>query len=144
MRRLFTLAVLALVCAPEALAAYAFTATTRDVIAGDRRFKIVTITETECAAGTEWSVDTGWEIIKVHQFKLDETSGTATTYAPIIGNAAGPAGSTLWGSYAAAASHNVADTFVMPTSNGTIYGQCTPDAGTDNAVTTQIIIEKGA
>ena len=105
-----------------------------------------TYTETEVAAASEATVEGVPKFGRIMRVKATLTSGTGTTIAPEMGNAATWTDSTqaevLSGPTAAA---HIDETQVVRyySSSGTLYVRATPDAGTDNAVSTEILIRDG-
>jgi len=105
-----------------------------------------TYTETEVAAASEATVAGVPKFGRIMRVKATHTSGSGSTIAPEIGNAATWADSTnaeiVSGPTAAA---HIDETQVVryysPT--GTLYVRATPDSATDNAVSTEILIREG-
>lgn len=134
--------------------AYAQSATvthSRRLVDGRRMWRIV-VTETECAATSEWDVAPGdcagvllpvdGTITSYHAVK---TAGTAATLQPILSRTTAPATTQIGyiGAQTAAAA-SVHDNASIPYRGlGTLYGRSRPDAGADNAITTEITIVEG-
>ena len=133
--------------------AYAFTASvtlTRRLIGGRRVWRVV-ISETECAATSEWSVTaadadgtplpsegtiTSYDAVK---------TGTAATLQPILSDTTNPASTQVGyiGAQSAAAASIHDRTSTRYQGLATLFGRSRPDAGADNSVTTEITIVEG-
>jgi hypothetical protein len=133
--------------------AYAHTVTvttSRRPIDGRSSWQIV-VTETECAATSEWDVAPG----DCGGYPLPATgtitaydavkTGTAATLQPILSGTTAPASTQsnyIGAQVAAAASvHDRSSTRYQGLT--TLYGRSRPDAGADNAITTTITIVEG-
>jgi hypothetical protein len=125
--------------------AYAFLAVVTSAVPleGRARYRVV-ITETEGAATSEWSVTglpsegtiTSYDAVK---------TGTAATLQPILSDTTAPATTQVGyiGAQAAAAASVHDRTNVRYQGLATLYGRSRPDAGADNAITTEITIVEG-
>ena len=114
-----------------------------------RRHWTGTVTETETAAASEWGplgaddLPARFTLVKI---KAQKTAGSATTIAPVIANATPATASTIAEEAAYTAAAFISDTtrvHVDNTAGSGLYGTTTPDAGTDNSVTTKIYIVEG-
>lgn len=132
--------------------AYSATVTSHRYLSNDRKlyhtFKIV---EAEAQATSEWSI-TVPKVGTIVLFQADITSGTGTTIQSKVGKATGWSASTVDAiSQQAVAAAYLYDTTQIPYSlhgttdanQGTMYGRSVVNAGTDNAITTVIVICEG-
>jgi len=116
---------------------------------GGRRFWVIACTETEAAAASEWSFDTGLSdgsTVTVLNYVAELASGTGTTIQPKYGTAAGLAAINTRAEFdAAAATINTSDpiTFGLAAADGKVYIRSTVDADTDNTINTSITICEG-
>lgn len=79
----------------------------------------------------------------LYELRASLDSGTGTTIATVLGTAADPAGLEIIASYSAGAVNSDTSLFTAPPSfaPGTaIYLRPTPDAGTDNVVSVQLLV----
>ena len=115
-------------------------------LVGDELHYVVEYTETEVAAASEASVSGIPTHGRIVSYQATLTSGTGTTIAPEGGASSGWTDSTqdevMSGPTAAAHIH---ETQVIPyyASAGVLYFRSTPDAGTDNAVGTRVMLIEG-
>jgi hypothetical protein len=68
--------------------AYAAVITANTITITGRRYAIVNITETEAAAGSEWSFQLPFRTATLVKYAATLTAGTGTTINPILGRAA--------------------------------------------------------
>ena len=137
--------------------AYAATVTVLRSMSGGRRRYTVTVTETECATTSEWSTaaSTGGAtgvsytlptVGRIVSRKVNKVSGTAATVAQVLGRTTGitAVGVESVAVEAAASAINsiIEIPFALP--GGVLFGRSTPDAGTNNVITTEIVIMEGA
>lgn len=116
-----------------------------------RRVVVVRFTETEAAAGSEWTIP-GDKIPRVGLIKVvkaTKVAGTGTTIRPRFGR------KTSWtadtqddiGQVAASAAAHIRDVVGMPytlSSVDSLYGRSTPnDATADHTIQTEIVIVEG-
>jgi len=123
----------------------------RRPIDGRMSWQIV-VTETECAATSEWDVapgDCGGYPLPatgtITAYDAVKSAGTAATLQPILSGTTAPAStqSNYVGAQTAAAAsvHDRSSTRYQGLT--TLYGRSRPDAGADNAITTMITIVEG-
>ena len=139
--------------------AYAATVTVNRYTQAGRKYVKVSVTETECATTSEWttsganpSYGSGYArsfvptVGRIVSRKVNKTSGTAATVAQVLGKATGvtAAGVNSIAVEGAAAAINSILEIPYTLVGGVLYGRSTPDAGTDNAITTEIVIMEGA
>ena len=115
-----------------------------------RRCVVVTVSETELAAASEYSLDlTGycpsgsWRIVRLQVVK---TAGAAATLAPVFSRTTAPAAGTAGyiGGIAAAAGHDSNNVQAGWLGTGTaFFMRTTPNAAADNSVTTRIVFADG-
>lgn len=127
--------------------------------AGRRTFEIVVL-ETEAAAASEWNTaGTGSStltgsitagnlprVITIVSRKVSITSGTAATVAPIWARATGAvaAGAADYlDGFSAAAYIDDIERVPRRLTTGNIYGRSTVNAGSDNAIRTELIVVSG-
>ena len=134
--------------------AYTFTASvtlTRRLIGGRRVWRVV-ISETECAATSEWSVaaaDADGDPLPsegtITAYDAVKTAGTAATLQPILSDTTSPASTQVGyiGAQSAAAASIHDRTSTRYQGLATLFGRSRPDAGADNSVTTEITIVEG-
>lgn len=135
--------------------AYAATVTiTRTTHRGARAYRVL-VTETECATASEWNTSSATGSVtgrtptlppngRIVRVKVYKISGSATTVAPVLARATGITAAGLNALAVFSAASSVDDSTGVPYSGGsTLYGRSTPDAGTDNAITTDILILEG-
>lgn len=116
----------------------------------------VTVTEVEASSTSEWSTasavdDSGRSVTLPREFtivrqKVDKTAGTAATVAPVLAKATGitAAGPNSLSTQTAAASIDDAARYACRlTSSRILYGRNTPNTGSDNSITTEILIVQG-
>ena len=105
----------------------------------------VTITETECAAASEWNIPNLPTVFTVLSYTAQRTAGSATTLRPALGKAAAFTTTSVnfIGQQAAAAAFVNDQSAIICRGTGTLYGHTTPDVGADNSVTTEIILAAG-
>ena len=128
----------------------AYTATvsavTRYTINGRRHYRF-TVSETEAAAGSEFSVAGLPSIGRILQYRATRTAGTGTTIAPVVGRAASFLANTqdyIGNAFAAAASGNGAEMKYAGLTSGTMYFRSVPNnAASDHAISTEVVIVEG-
>ncbi len=130
--------------------AYAAVKTYTQSMSAGRRSVLVTVAETDLAATSEYSIDMAgllpagtWKLVR---FRLIETSGDATTYAPVWSNTTAPASTQggYVGTLSAAASQDSTNSGAGWVGSGaTFYGRSVPNAGTNNVVTTKLYFVEG-
>lgn len=115
----------------------------------------VTVTETECEATSEWSTTNATnaagqrvslpKTFRIVGQKVTKTAGTATTVAPVLARATGvtAVGVNSISIQAAAAAIDDASQYRAYLPSQVLYGRSTPNAGTDNSITTQLLIVEG-
>jgi hypothetical protein len=135
-----------LVVAGVAHAAYSGTSSVDRSTPG-RTIYLVTLTETEAAAGSEATI-TGLPVKgTILSYKATLTAGTGTTIDPVIGRAAAFTVSTqnhIASNDAAAAHVHNQDPVRYYSSTGTLYIRSTPNNATaDHSITTEILIADG-
>lgn len=129
--------------------AYAAAVTvTGPVISAGRRHWFVTCAETEAAAASEWSFDTGLSVgacVSIVHYVGVLVSGTGTTIQPKYGTATGIAAIDERAEFSAAAA-TVSDASAVSfcTADGKVYVRSTVDAAADNVVNTRITYVEGA
>ena len=101
--------------------------------------------DTDVQAGSEATVDNLPKRGIIKRFTARLTSGTGTTINPSIGRAAGFSPNTQDQVLAApgAAAHVDAGPVYYFSNDGTLFVVATPDAGTDNAVSYELLIVAG-
>lgn len=107
---------------------------------------VVTISETECAAASEATINLGVQHFRIHRQLVALTAGTGTTIDPVIGTDSNPAGNSLLlanGDPAAAVDNSLTGGVACYDPNGTLFHRSQPSAGTDNAVSTTYLITCG-
>lgn len=106
---------------------------------------LVIISETECAATSEWSVSGLPSTGTITSYHAVKVSGTATTLQPMLSRTTAPASTQIgWIGQQASAAASVHDNTSTRYRNlTTLYGRSTPDAGTNNVITTEIVIVEG-
>lgn len=114
---------------------------------GGRRCVVIAYTETEVAGASEAVVNLDFRQGVIVSVKQTKTAGTATTLNPKIGRAAAFTVSTQDHIATATATashiHEQGEThFYSATSK--LYVRASPDAGTDNSVSTELIVCEGA
>ena len=138
--------------------AYAATVTVDRFTQAGRRYVKVTVTETECATTSEWSTasanpgyGSGYArtsipaVGRIVSRKVNKTAGTAATVAQVLGRVTGitAAGVNSIAVESAATSINSVTEIPYSLVGGVLFGRSTPDAGTDNSITTEIVIAEG-
>jgi len=125
--------------------AYSFSAVVTPAIPiGGRARCQVTITETEGAAASEWTVGGLFETWTLTAMDVVKSTGDATTFQPILGGTANPA--TTQADYVGAVSAAAASIHERTNLRGrgtTLYGRNRPDTGTNNATTTVLVFVEG-
>jgi len=124
---------------------------------GDRYRRILTFTEADAGANSEWSVSglpVDFDLVSFTQTLIVATS-TGTTIGPLeLGNAAGftvaAGGVATDQNHIATSSEAAAKTVRDQTrlhcpvgDGGTLYGRSKVDAGADNDIMTELVIEYG-
>ena len=102
------------------------------------------ISETEAGTATEYSIQVP-VIGTITLFQATKTAGSASTLAPKAGLASGWSASTQNAVFArsAAAHHHDQDAVRYHAPGGVLYLRTTCDSGSDNSVSTRIIIRAG-
>ena len=105
---------------------------------------VVSISETEGAASSEATIEGVPQYGRVIRQIVSKSSGSATTFTPVIGTATNPSGANvaLLGT-AEAAPDNTSETATYYSASGTLYHRSAPDAGTDNTTTVVYHIIEG-
>lgn len=115
----------------------------------------LTVTETECASTSEWNTSnavdgSGRRVtlpkqIRIVSQKVNKTAGTAATVAPVLARATGitAIGKDSVSVQAAAAAIDDASCYSRYLPSQILYGRSTPNAGTDNSITTEILFTQG-
>jgi len=110
----------------------------------------VSFTETEAAAASEWSIGGLPSEVDMVAYKATLTAGAGTTIGPAeLGNAAAFTLNTQAhiGTSTLAADAHVNDQTKLACSlgsGGTLYGRSKVDAGSDNSISVEIVIEYGS
>ena len=113
-----------------------------------RRVVVVSFTETEAAAASEWTIP-GDKIPRVGLIKVinaTKIAGTGTTIRPTLGRKSGWTAATQddIGQVAASAAAHIRDVVGMPynlSSVDNLYGRSTPnDAAADHTIQTELVI----
>jgi len=114
--------------------AYANTVT----VTRKNREVVVTITETECAAGSEADpIDLGFSRGRILRQACVKTAGSAATVDPIIGTATNPSGaSVVLENDTAAATVDNQITGGATFNGSVLYHRSNPASATDNSITT--------
>ena len=131
--------------------AYAFTATAtpQSTVLGEQRQVVVTIVEADAAAASEWSVTLPWRLGTIVSYKATLATGTSTgtTINPALGRATGWTASTqddiATNDTTAAHINDQTHLGFQLSAGNVLYGVSTVDAGTDNDITTEIVIVEG-
>ena len=116
-------------------------------VEGGRRAWVLTIDESEAAAGDEWEVSDLPERITILGYKATLTAGTGTTLNPSVGNVTGFADDTQAhiGTQTTTAVHindQTAMRAYLPT--GSLFGRSEANnAAADHVIATQIMIVEG-
>lgn len=132
--------------------AYSSTVTVSPTKISGRRAWVIEVAETEAAAASEWSTaltDDLPHVFTITHFQATLTAGTGTTITPRLGAATGFTDSTQdhIATQGTAGAH-IHDASAVPVTidlNQTprIFGNSQVDAGTDNSVTTKLVIVEG-
>jgi hypothetical protein len=125
---------------------YSGTATvTKKTIAG-RDYYIVAITETEGAAASEATISGVPIVGRILDVTSTKTAGDATTVDPEIGRAATWTDLTqdeVWQNGVAAAHIDAQPGKAYYSATGTLYWRASPSSGTNNSISSQILIAAG-
>lgn len=127
--------------------AYTATVSSEERRISGRRYLIVTVTETEAAAASEYEV-TGWPfpIATLVSFKATLTAGTGTTINPSMGKSTGWTANTQdhIGTQTTTAAHIDDDSHVtFHNGSKSLYVKSGVDAGADNSISTVIVFAEG-
>lgn len=136
--------------------AYAASITiTRIHTARGRGYRVL-VTETEASSTSEWNTGNvtadaaGRKITlptqgRIVLRKVYKTTGTASSVAPVYAKATGITAAGVDAIAVTSAATSVDDGTSIPFSlpGGVLYGRSTPDAGSDNGITTEIVIIEG-
>ncbi|HYE79219.1 MAG TPA: hypothetical protein VEI97_14645 [bacterium] len=111
---------------------------------GGRRVYVYTVTETDCAGTSEYSMTVPKQG-RVVSCKATKTAGDGATIAPTFGPATGVAANTQARTHAYSASAHVNDRTAIPyvATAGLLYVRSTPASGSNNAVTTEWVVVDG-
>ena len=126
--------------------AYASSVTSVSRIDAGRKVTTYTITETEAAATSEWSLALPDEAVTITLYEATLTAGTGTTVQPKIGLATNPTANTagyLDQIATAAAYVRGPENIRVKSGAKTLYGRSTVDAGSDNSITTVVEVAAG-
>lgn len=109
---------------------------------------LVTITETEAAAASEWSVTGLPDIGTITHYQATLTAGSGATINPILGKAASFSADTqnhiATNTNTAVHINDGARTpYTLQGGAGTIYGRSTVNAGADNSISTLFVVVEG-
>lgn len=127
--------------------AYTATKTVENANVNGRAYTVWTIVETDVGVTDEWEIDVPTVgIITLFECVLATATSTGTTVQPEIGSVSAWTDDTLdevdvQDTAAARINDQTFSAFVAPA--GKLYGRSTPDAGTDNDITTRITIMAG-
>lgn len=131
--------------------AYTATITSEVTWHGGRRRLHLRVVETECAAASAWSFSMPFVSGMLRSLKAQRVSGTSTTIQPRLGRAAGWTDSTmdeLVRTSSAAGFHHETSSemlaFGAPGATPELHGNSQVNAGADNTVHTEIIIDEVA
>ena len=128
--------------------AYAAAITEVQKTISGRRTRVITVTETDAAAASEWSFDLGAPTWKLRSFKTTITVGSGNTVNPILGRAAAFVASTQdhLATQAATAVHiNDQTPIVLQLgAASTLYARSTVDTGSDSTIVTELVLTEGA
>ena len=113
----------------------------------------ITIAATDVAAASEVAITWADEDaarwlasasrLYLYELRAALTGGTGTTIATVLGTATNPTGLNVIASYSAGAVNSDASLLLSPPSfapGSALYLRPTPDAGTDNAVSVQLLV----
>ena len=113
---------------------------------GGRNHWAVTITETEAAAASEWSVP-GLDLrVTIKSYKVTITAGTGVTVNPILGSAAAFTANTqthIATNTSTAIHINDQTELRCNLATATLYGRSTVNAAADNTIVTEIMLVEG-
>ena len=131
--------------------AYAFTITKGPLVPfGDGLYRqTIRVAETDAAAASEWEIDSLPQSFDLVAAKVVLGAGTGTVIGPIeLGAATGWAVDTIddvtVSTVPAAAFLNDQTRYACAVGSGaSLFGRSMVDAGTDNVITTELIIELG-
>jgi len=128
--------------------AYAGTSSVVFKTISGRRHAIITCSETEAAAASEWSIALGHPIWTLKSYKATLTAGTAASINPRLGRAASFVVSTqdhiaTQGTTAAHIKNATAVPVVLSSTTPTLYVRSTVNAGADNSISTEIVLVEG-
>lgn len=125
--------------------AYASVLTYKNI--NSKRIK-VTIAETDCAASSETAIPRLPRNGKIIRMKSVKSSGSATKINPIIGNATDPDGVNVVAEWTSDDDDKTTIDFMPGLTgadfdcDGVLYHRSVPDAGTNNVITTEYLIER--
>ena len=128
--------------------AYAQSAVTMvSKVIGGRNYIIASFTETDLASSSEWSISGLPSVVTLVSFKVTLTAGSGATLNPKLFKATGASVSTQnhLGTQSSTAAHISDQTVtILPIgTGGVLYGKNTPNAGTDNAASTELVLVEG-
>lgn len=115
----------------------------------------LTVTEVECSPTSEWNTSaavdgSGRRVTLPKQLrfvsqKVTRTGGTAATVAPVLARATGitAAGADSLSVQPAAALIDDASAYSRHLPGQVLYGRSTPNTGSDNSITTEILFVQG-
>lgn len=126
--------------------AYAAEVTVDKATISGRRHWIITVSETDAAAASEYEVDGLPALATLRLTRTTLTAGAGATVAPVLGNATGFAVNTQahLASYDTPASHiNDATAFPINLPTGKLVVRSTVNTGADNAISTVFVLVEG-
>jgi len=107
---------------------------------------LVEISETSAASATESTITLGVQKFRVMRQICQVTAGTAATVDPILARTAGGSGINVIvenDTAAATTDNSVSGGVLAYSSDGVVYHKSTPNAGADNAISTEYYIKVG-
>lgn len=108
---------------------------------------VLSYTETEVGAASEAVVNVPWLVGTIHSVRQDKTAGSGATLNTKIGRTASfTAGTADWILTATATADPIAEqgAAYYYSATGRLYVRASPNAGSDNSVTTELIVCAGA
>ncbi len=126
--------------------AYAATEDTWEIYKeGEHRYLVVEISETEAAAASEFSFQCPFDVATLVKYQATLTAGTGATINPKLGKVTAWTASTQndIGTNATTAAHINDESQVTWRGPGAVFVRSQVNAGTDNSISTLIIIAEG-